>query len=104
MPHIFNAVILTTIISAANSNIYVGSRILFGLSKNKLAPKFLSRTTKGGVPYIAVFVTAAFGALAYMETSTGGDKVFEWLLNITGVAGFLHGYLSQSRTSDLCKL
>lgn len=88
LPHIFNAVILTTIISAANSNIYVGSRILFGLSKNKLAPKFLSRTTKGGVPYIAVFVTAAFGALAYMETSTGGDKVFEWLLNITGVAGF----------------
>ncbi|CCK69192.1 arginine permease CAN1 KNAG_0C00790 [Huiozyma naganishii CBS 8797] len=88
LPHIFNAVIACTIVSAGNSNVYVGSRILFGLSKNKLAPKILSRTTKGGVPWIAVLVTSVVGALAYMETSTGGQNAFNWLLNITAVAGF----------------
>lgn len=88
LPDIFNAVVLSTIISAGNSNVYVGSRVMFGLSKNGLAPKCLSRTTKHGVPYLAVLFTAAFGSLGYMELSTGGANAFNWLLNITGVAGF----------------
>lgn len=88
LPHIFNAVIVSTIISAGNSNVYVGSRILYGLAKNRLAPRFLAKTTKQGVPYIAVLTTALFGALAYMETTTGGQNAFNWLLNITAVAGF----------------
>ncbi|CCE91507.1 amino acid permease TDEL_0C06180 [Torulaspora delbrueckii] len=88
LPHIFNAVVLTTIISAGNSNVYVGSRIMYGLAKIKLAPSFFGRTNAAGVPYFAVFFTSAFGALAYMELSTGGASAFNWLLNITGVAGF----------------
>ena len=40
LPHIFNAVIVTTIISAGNSNIYSGSRILYGLAQAGVAPKF----------------------------------------------------------------
>lgn len=88
LPHIFNAVILTTIISAGNSNVYVGSRILFSMAKNGLAPKFLAKTTLQGVPYLSVLAISAFGSLSYMELSTGGAKAFNWLLNITGVAGF----------------
>lgn len=89
LPDIFNAVILTTIISAANSNIYVGSRILFGLSKNKLAPKILARTTRHGVPFISVLLTAVFGFLAYLNVSNNAQQVFDWLLNITAIAGFI---------------
>lgn len=88
LPHIFNAVIVTTIISAGNSNVYVGSRILFGLAKGGLAPKLFSRTNRWGVPWVAVLATGAFGVLGYMETTTGGDNAFTWLLNITAVAGF----------------
>ena len=88
LPDIFNAVILSTIISAGNSNVYVGSRILFGLSKTKLAPRWFGYTTKGGVPYFSVLFTSAFGALAFMAISSGGEKAFNWLLNIVGVAGF----------------
>ena len=88
LPDIFNAIILTTIISAANSNVYVGSRIMFSLSKNGLAPRFLSRTSKKGVPYMSVLFTVLFGALAYMNVSVGGQNAFDWLLNITAVAGF----------------
>ncbi|CCF57717.1 hypothetical protein KAFR_0D00700 [Kazachstania africana CBS 2517] len=88
LPDIFNAIILITIISAGNSNIYVGSRILFSLAKTGLAPKILSRTTKKGVPWVSVLATAVFGVLAYMETTQGGQTVFDWLVNITAIAGF----------------
>ncbi|KAG0679969.1 arginine transporter Can1, partial [Kluyveromyces marxianus] len=88
LPDIFNAVILTTIISAGNSNIYVGSRIMFGLSKNNLAPKIFSKTTKQGVPFVAVIFTAMFGFLAYLNVSNNAQTVFNWLLNITAIAGF----------------
>lgn len=88
LPHIFNAVIVTTIISAGNSNVYVGSRILFGLAKGGLAPRIFSKTNRWGVPWVAVLATGAFGVLGYMETTTGGDNAFTWLLNITAVAGF----------------
>ncbi|CCD25738.1 amino acid permease NDAI_0F04200 [Naumovozyma dairenensis CBS 421] len=88
LPHIFNGVILVTIISAGNSNVYIGSRLLFGLAKNGTGPKLFAKTTKSGVPVFAVVFTSLFGALAFMETSTGGDEAFQWLLNVVGVAGF----------------
>ena len=46
LPHIFNAVIVTTIISAGNSNVYSGSRILYGLAQAGVAPKFFLKLTK----------------------------------------------------------
>lgn len=88
LPSIFNGVILITIVSAGNSNVYVGSRIMYGLAKNKLAPHVFTKTTKSGVPYIAVLLTSAFGSLAYMELNHGGEKVFNWLLNVVSIAGF----------------
>lgn len=88
LPDIFNGVILTTIISAANSNIYIGSRILYGLSINGLAPRILSRTTTFGIPYVSVLVTSLFGSFAFMELTSQGDNAFNWLLNIIGTAGF----------------
>ena len=85
---LFNGAILITIISAGNSNVYVGSRILYGLAKNGSAPKFFKKTTKTGVPYVSVLTTSMFGSLAYLELSTNGGTVFEWLLNIVSIAGF----------------
>ena len=97
LPHIFNAVIVTTIISAGNSNIYSGSRILYGLAQAGVAPKFFLRTNKGGVPFFAVAFTAAFGALGYLACSSQGNKAFTWLLNITATAGLISwGFISVS--------
>jgi amino acid transporter len=89
LPSIFNAVILLTIISAGNSNIYVSSRILYALAQVKLAPKWFAWTTKHGVPYISVIFSAAFGFLGFMVVSNGANTVFNWLLNITAVAGLV---------------
>ncbi|KAI2623532.1 amino acid permease/ SLC12A domain-containing protein [Hypomontagnella submonticulosa] len=89
LPHIINAVLLTAVLSAANSNVYSGSRILVGLATERNAPAFLTRTNKHGTPYYAVGVTSAIGLLAFLNLSENGGDVFGWLLNITAIAGFI---------------
>ncbi|KAH8430387.1 putative arginine transporter [Aspergillus melleus] len=89
LPDIINAVLLTVVLSAANSNVYSGSRILIGLAQEGFAPRWFKKTTKQGVPYFGVAFTAAFGLLGFMNVSNAGSTVFNWLLNIAGVAGFI---------------
>ncbi|KAJ6000083.1 hypothetical protein N7481_000492 [Penicillium waksmanii] len=89
LPSIINAVLLTVVLSAANSNVYSGSRIIVGLAQEGFAPRFMKKTSKGGVPYYAVLFTAAFGLLGFLNVSSAGADVFNWLLQISGVAGFI---------------
>lgn len=89
LPSIINAVLLTVVLSAANSNVYSGSRILVGLAKEGSAPAILTKTTNSGVPYYAVAFTAAFGLLAFLNESSSGGTVFDWFVNMSGVAGFI---------------
>jgi amino acid transporter len=89
LPDIMNAILLTVVLSAASSNVYSGSRILVGLAEENCGPAFLKRTTKRGVPYFATAITAAMGLLAFLNLSSNGGEVFNWLLNIISVAGFI---------------
>lgn len=89
LPDIINAVLLTVVLSAANSNVYSGSRILVGLAQEGFAPRWFKKTTKGGVPYFSVLFTALFGLLGFMNVSNTAATVFSWLLQISGVAGFI---------------
>lgn len=89
LPGLINGVLLCVVLSAANSNVYSGSRILVGLAAEGQAPKLLAHTSAGGVPYIAVTFTAAFGLLAFLNESDNGGTVFNWFVNISGLAGFI---------------
>lgn len=89
LPEIFNAVILTTVISAGNSNVYLGSRILYALAESRVAPKFFMRTNRWGVPWVAVLFTASIGSLGYLAVSDLGTVAFNWLLNISSTAGLI---------------
>lgn len=89
LPSIINAVLLTVVLSAANSNVYSGSRVLVGLAQEGFAPHWFKKTTKGGVPYYSVAFTSAFGLLGFMNVSNSGSTVFNWFQNISGVAGFI---------------
>ncbi|KAJ5398053.1 Arginine permease CAN1 [Penicillium cosmopolitanum] len=89
LPSIINAVLLTVVLSAANSNVYSGSRILVGLAQEGFAFSFFTKTTKGGVPFYGVLLTSAIGLLGFLNVSNSGTTVFNWLLNISAVAGFI---------------
>jgi len=89
LPDIINAVLLTAVLSAANSNIYSGSRILVALANEGQAPQFFKKTNRHGIPYIALACTSALGLLAFLNLSAKGGQAFDWLLNITAVAGLI---------------
>lgn len=89
LPGIINAVLLTVVLSAANSNVYSGSRIIVGLAQERCAPAFFKRTTKGGVPIAGVIFTTVFGLLGFLNLSESGSEVFGWFQNITSVAGLI---------------
>jgi len=56
---IINFVVLTAAMSGCNSGIYSCGRMLYTLSKNGQAPKFLGKISKDGVPANAIKVTIA---------------------------------------------
>ena len=89
LPDIINAVLLSVVLSAANSNVYSGARILLGLAETGCAPRIFQRTNKHGVPYVGVVATSMVGFLAFLNMSNNAATVFDWLLNISAVAGFI---------------
>lgn len=89
LPDIINAVLLTAVLSAANCNVYSGSRILVALADVGQAPRWLARVNRYNTPYVAVLATAAFGLLGFLNLSSDGTQAFNWFLDITAVAGLI---------------
>ncbi|UXR73119.1 amino acid permease [Staphylococcus sp. IVB6238] len=81
---VINAVILTTLLSAANSGIFTTSRMLYSLSEDRQAPKFLrkiNRQTK--LPLNALLTTFTFITAVTVYANYNTDSVVG-LLNIIG--------------------
>jgi amino acid transporter len=70
LPGILNACILIFVFSAANSDLYIASRTLYGLAHEKKAPKIFAYTDKRGVPVAALGLSVAFCLLAYLGVNT----------------------------------
>ncbi|MFP3121628.1 S-methylmethionine permease [Ectobacillus funiculus] len=83
---IMNFVILTAILSAANSGLYASSRMLWSLAdKNTISPIF-ARLTKQGVPMYAVIFSMFGGGLALFSSIIAPNTVYIVLVSISGFA------------------
>jgi len=83
---IMNFVILTAILSAANSGLYASSRMLWSLAdKNTISPIF-AKLTKQGVPIYAVIFSMFGGGLALFSSIIAPDTVYIVLVSISGLA------------------
>ena len=89
LPSIINAALLTSAWSAASSDLFTSSRALYGLALTRQAPQFFAKTTRNGLPWVALIFCAAFGSLAYMSLSTSAGKAFGYLANLTAACGLL---------------
>ncbi|KAG2146553.1 amino acid permease [Suillus bovinus] len=89
LPSIINACLLTSAWSASSSDLYTSSRAIYGLAASGNAPKIFLKTTRNGLPYVAVLFSAAFSLLAFMAVSTGAGSVFNWFANMTSIAGLM---------------
>ncbi|WP_350304764.1 amino acid permease [Photorhabdus viridis] len=112
---VMNAVILTAVLSAGNSGMYASTRMLFTLAKEGKAPKIFGKLSKGGVPRNALYATTVVAALCFLSSMYGNQTVYLWLLNTSGMTGFIawlgiaishyrfrRGYIAQGL--DLSKL
>ncbi|AET37345.1 lysine permease Ecym_1088 [Eremothecium cymbalariae DBVPG len=87
LPDIFNAVVLVTVVSAANSNVYIGSRVIYSLAQSGNAPKQFGYVNRHGVPVLGVMVTALMGLMAFLVVNNNAKAAFNWLVNISTLAG-----------------
>ncbi|KAG2368239.1 amino acid permease/ SLC12A domain-containing protein [Suillus spraguei] len=89
LPSIINACLLTSAWSAASSDLYTASRAVYGLAASGNASKYFLKTTRNGLPYVAVLFSASFSLLAFMAVSTSAGSVFNWFANMSAVAGLM---------------
>ncbi|MFF4328479.1 amino acid permease [Streptomyces sp. NPDC048387] len=81
---IMNVIVLTAVLSCLNSGLYTASRMAFSLGERGDAPKVFARTSKNGVPTIAILGSVVFGFIAVYFNYTSPDTVFNFLLNSSG--------------------
>lgn len=89
LPGILNACILIFVFSAANSDLYIASRTLYGLAHEGKAPKFFAKTDKRGIPIYALGLSCAFCLLAFLGVNTSSYTVFGYFVNLVTMFGLL---------------
>jgi S-methylmethionine transporter len=83
---ILNFVILTAILSAANSGLYASTRMLWSLAhENTISPLF-GKTTRHGVPLLALVASMLGGVLALLSSVVAASTVYLVLVSISGLA------------------
>ncbi len=107
---LMNTVILTAILSAGNSGMYASTRMLYSLATEGKAPKIFAQLSSNGVPRNALYATTVVGMLCFFASIFGDKTVYLWLLNTSGMTGFIawlgiaichyrfrKGYIAQGR-------
>jgi AAT family amino acid transporter len=84
-----NAVIMTSVISAANHALFAGSRLLYTLAVDGYAPRFFGHLNRFHVPWVAVLSTSVISGLCFGASYIGAGKLWSWLQNIVGVSNQL---------------
>jgi lysine-specific permease len=86
---VMNAVILSAILSAGNSGMYASTRMLYTMALQNKAPKLFSHLSRSGVPRYALYATTLIGALCFLTSFVGDKVMYVWLLNTSGMCGFI---------------
>jgi AAT family amino acid transporter/lysine-specific permease len=85
---IMNAVILTSVLSSANSGMYASTRMLWAMAGSGFAPRIFKKTNRRGVPIAALLLTTLVGGMTFL-TSIMGPEVYQLLVAASGLTGFL---------------
>lgn len=89
LPHLTNALMVTSIFSAGNTYTYCATRGLYGLALEGRAPKFLRKTTRNGVPIYCFVVVMIFPLLSFLQLGSGSNQVLTWLINLITAGGII---------------
>ncbi|KAK4506335.1 hypothetical protein PRZ48_000065 [Zasmidium cellare] len=88
LPSIFNAVILISVMSVANSSTFGFTRTAQALAANGMGPKVFAYVDRKGRPLATTVAQLLFGCLAFINLAKKGGTVFNWLLALSGIGSF----------------
>ncbi|MFC0673240.1 amino acid permease [Brachybacterium hainanense] len=81
-----NFVIITALLSAGNSGLFSCARMLHSLGVEGQAPRWLSRTTRRGIPLIALCLSMVGGLASLLSSVVAPGSLFLALVSIAGFA------------------
>ncbi len=84
-----NFTVLIALLSAANASLYSASRVLWNFAVQNRSLLKVAKIHKSGVPVIAVSATWIAALVAFSIAVFCGDNVFNFLTQITAIAGFI---------------
>ncbi|MDO4903618.1 MAG: amino acid permease [Limosilactobacillus sp.] len=85
---VMNAVILTAVISAANSGLYASTRMLYSQAREGYAWKFLGYVNRRGIPIYSLLMTMLVSVLAF-ATQFVVPQAYVYLTAASGLCGFI---------------
>jgi AAT family amino acid transporter len=85
--HIMNLVVLSAALSAATSNVYLASRMLFSLSRGGYAPAALGKLNRRGMPVAAVFASSVGMAAALVLAHFFANTAFVFMIGVAFFGG-----------------
>ncbi|MCM0599711.1 amino acid permease [Periweissella fabalis] len=85
---VMNAIILTSVLSSANSGMYASTRMLYVMSREGFAPKLFDRVSRRGIPLTALLGTTIVAILTFL-TSVLGPNAYTYLVAGSGLTGFI---------------
>ena len=85
---VMNAVILSSILSAGNSGMYVSTRMLYAMGRDGMAFPCFGRVNHYGVPMIALLATGTV-ALAMFSLQLVHDGAYGYIVAASGLVGFI---------------
>ncbi|KAF2113918.1 amino acid permease/ SLC12A domain-containing protein [Lophiotrema nucula] len=95
LPSIFNAVILISVMSVANSCTFGSTRTIQALAANGMGPKAFAYVDKKGRPVTVIILQLLFGCLAFINLASNGGEIFTWLLSLSGLSIlFIYGSIA----------
>jgi amino acid transporter, AAT family len=80
---VINFVIIIAALSTGNGSIYASARMLFGLSRQNQAPSFFKKTSKNGVPHIALVSSLFLMTIGIALNYLVPNNIFIWLAAIS---------------------
>ncbi|MFT8310129.1 MAG: amino acid permease [Sporolactobacillus sp.] len=84
VPHLMNFVLLTAVLSAANSGIYATTRTLYAMAERGEAPGFVRKLSKSGVPLGGIALTTSFLAVGVVLAYLSPSQIINQLMSIPG--------------------
>ncbi|OJA18538.1 hypothetical protein AZE42_04008 [Rhizopogon vesiculosus] len=85
--HVINAVVLIFVLSASNSDLYIGSRTLYGLAVERKAPRIFAKVNRYGVPWPSLLLNTLVCFLTFLNATSSSSVAFGWFANLIASFG-----------------